>query len=82
MKSTLPVKKKMSYITNLTMRTWFVDITSYMPSDMANFLFATLESYGTVSTHDAISVTVNGRYLLGTAGATIDYVYIAYYYTD
>lgn len=79
----LTIKSKTVHITNLTfLSSGFVNINSYKPSGMNNFLFATIWTMGTVSTHDAVTLTANGTYLLGTGGATLDSIDIAYFYTD
>lgn len=58
----------------------YVDISSYKPNDMNNFLFAILYNYGNVTSKDAIGVIGAGIYLFGTANATVTNVKIRYYY--
>lgn len=51
----------------------YVSIESFIPQTPAGFtvLACTLLGFGNASSHDAVNVTADGRYILGTAGATI-----------
>lgn len=60
----------------------YLNIKSYYPGGQTGyeFLHAEVFNVGIVSTKDAVTVLGNGNYLLGTGGASITSLVIAYYY--
>lgn len=60
----------------------YLDISSYYPGPLTNYtyLFASVHSFGTISTKDAINISGDGKYLMGTANAAVTKLVVRYYY--
>ena len=70
-------------LTNITLlANGFLNISNRRPAtpNGYSFLFAQIKDFGVVSTHDSITATSNGNYILGTGGATIDRVVVTYWF--
>ena len=79
----LTIKYKTARIEGITITSdGYVDISSYKPTGMNNFLFALIRNFGSTTKHTAFNVMSTGDYLYGTAQETITWVEIAYFYTD
>lgn len=77
------IKKKVITLTNVTIGSnGYTSISSYRPSGMNHFLFATMWNYGVTSSKDAITVNANGEFIAATGGSTISSINIAYFYMD
>ena len=61
----------------------YVRISDYYPGAQTGYMFLTavLYNFGQISSNDAISVTGNGNYLVGTAGAVVTNLQVAYLYS-
>jgi len=60
----------------------YFNIAGYKPQGMNHFLFAILWTYGDDSKHGALGVNANGNFVFSTAGGTLSYVTIRYFYYD
>lgn len=76
-----PIKYKLVTIPSITLTpNGYIELTSYKPSGMNNFLFAGLINFTGGSQYACI--TIDGNYLFAKASATLTNVKIQYYYTD
>lgn len=74
---------KTATIPNITLLSGgYYAINSYLPAAPTGYslMFALIRSWSSVSTKDAISITWNGNYVIGTGGATVSGLEIMYYY--
>lgn len=77
------IKYKEVRINSITINSdGYLDITSYFPSGMNNFLFCQIWSFGHSYNGHCFNVSADGLYLLGESGDFINYVILRYYYTD
>lgn len=60
----------------------YTNIASYKPSDMPNFLFATLQGFNYSSQYVAFGITSDARFLFGTGSDIIRAVIVRYWYTN
>lgn len=77
------IKSKGVVIPSITIGQYgYTSIQSYMPSGMNHFLFCLVGTYSNSQKYVAFDVNTDGDYIRGTAGDTITYLKIVYYYTD
>ncbi len=74
---------KTATIPNITLLSGgYYAINGYIPAAPTGYslMFALIRTWSSVSTKDAISITWNGNYVIGTGGATVSGLEIMYYY--
>ena len=77
------IKYKDVSISNITFSNGgYVNVESYIPDGMTNFMFAMLRGWRSVSANTPLAIETNGKWLWCSPNATCSNVYIRYYYTD
>ena len=60
----------------------YTDISSYKPSGMSHFLFATIVGFSYSLKYVAFGITSDARFMFGQASDTIKAVIVRYWYTN